>query len=235
MRFFLACLLWIISAFAHAQPAKALDLPMDERPGGNNDSSSWHKHIAQLQSSLSLPDLTKTTDSFYCRIWGPRQVVDVRSANGSTFSGTVTSFAIKYNEKNPADFSKTVSKQAVLSGATASNIFMFFDTACIATIPNGHAIKGWSDGLDGWTISIEIASPTHYALRAYWMPLLFKDSLVEARKIQAFVDHIFKEQKLGKYYQRLKVPPGKYVQYGIPGIQIPAFYGPPAQTITDML
>lgn len=235
MRNSIIIILLLVSDFCSAQSVKILDLPDGQPAIDRNDSTSWYARVEQLRVSLSLPDMQQAKDSFCFRLWTSRQVIDMRSADGKSFEGTVTSFAIKQHPKNPYNVSNTVSKQVVLTSDITNNIFTFIDTAAIIDIPTDSKIKGWSQGFDGWTIVIETADPRHYSFKTYWTPPVFKDSLAEARKIQGLVDYIFVNQQLNKHYQKLKLPPGKYHHDGIPGIFIPGSFAPPARTLTDLL
>lgn len=106
--------------------------------------------------------------------------------------------------------SELVFNKLGLSSDTAKIIFSKFKS--LDSIPDGDKIKGWGIGFDGVTYSIESATKKEYSLKSYWTPTAQKDSTLYKNEIISFVDYIYKDLNLYRYYEIFTstLPNGSY-------------------------
>jgi hypothetical protein len=121
-------------------------------------------------------------------------------------------------EKGKPD--KVFANKITLDKGQAREAYNLIIEYSILTIPSEEKIKGWSQGKDGVTYLIEISTTNSYEFKSYWTPTA-QDSLVEAKKIQIFVDKINSKLKLEELYSKLTktLPNGQYTNGGF-GVMI---------------
>ena len=216
-------ILLFLSSYCFGQ-SKTIDIPVSVRSNLKGDTSLWFKDYFKLTHDLKLENLQLSTDSFHFRFWTDTQAIDIWTSNNKKFSGSVTSFAQRYNEKllkkEQYEVDKVFSNTSDLDSITSRYIYQSFESLQIQQIPTDGKIKGWSEGLDGFEYLIEVSTKTTYSFKTYWSPIIFVTTLVEAKKIQAFHDYLFRDMKLGDYYNKLQLPIGSFKRNGVPGITI---------------
>lgn len=231
--------LFVLSAFG--QTGKVICIPTFKLYENKLDTTLWFKWKYELTKQINLQALQTSTDTFHFRFWTDIQAIDIWTVDNKTYFGTVTNYAQRYDSKllrkGVYQIDRVFTNQINFDTSKARKLFTLIDTLSIVSIPSDDKISGWQQGVDGEEFLIEVSTPTHYNFKTYWTPRIFADSLSEARRIQTFVDFLYKDFKLYGYYQKLKLPEGSYRRNGIQGIQIKAtnqkVIG--ARTITDLL
>ena len=220
--------IFIITIFfinsVYGQTEKSVDIPTVRNYKNEVDTSLWCKSKSDLAKQINLRDLKISNDAFHFRLWTDIQTIDIWTVDHIIYFGTVTNYAQRYDQKliskGVYKIDKVFSNQIILDTAKARQIFILIDTLSIIAIPTDDKIKGWQSGLDGEEFIIENSTTTQYYFKTYWTPRVFADTLIEAKKIQTLVDRLQKDFKIGDYYDKLKLPQGKYQRNGIRGIYI---------------
>ena len=203
-------MVYLLAVSTHGQVTKQMDIPRYK----NGDTTRWYTWQYKIDSTLYLSRLTLSTDTFHFRFWGYGQTVDVWTANHKTFYGLLTNHIQSYEpydeKKNIRKPSTTFSCQVELDTALARQTYGLIQT--ILDIPTDQAVSGWQFGTDGVTYLFETATPISYSFKSYWTPTAQDSTLMEAKKIQAFVDSIGfilnLEAEYDTFFDMLK--PGSY-------------------------
>lgn len=224
MKVFFSIVVFSFITSVWGQTNKKVSIPIFKNYKNEPDTSVWFKWKYALIKQINLKDLQTTSDSFHFRFWSDAQAVDIWTLDHSVYFGTITNYAQRYNShlipKGVYKIDRTVSNQISIDTAKAREIFRTIETLSIISIPSDNKISGWGNGFDGEEFLIETSTPNEYNFKEYWTPRLFADLLKEARQIQAFVNFLFNDFKLYRYYEKLKLPEGCYRRNGIQGIQI---------------
>jgi len=232
-------ILFVLSAFG--QTGKVISIPTFKNYENKLDTTLWFKWKHELTKQINLKNLQTSNDTFHFRFWTDIQAIDIWTVDNKTYFGTVTNYAQRYDNKllrkGTYQIDKVFTNQINLDTSKARKLFTLIDTLSIISIPSDEKISGWQQGFDGEEFLIETSTPSYYNFKTYWTPRIFADSLNEAKRIQIFVDFLYKDFKLYDYYQKLKLPEGSYRRNGIQGIQIKTTKQETigARTITDLL
>ena len=157
----------------------------------NGDTSFWYKyHLNQLEK-LSLPSLDTISKSEHFRIWTNRQIIDISQNLNGTFEGKLITWTDEYipNDEDPTNRSFIVAID--LNNDTFKLIRELIHSSNILALPTDDSIKGWQQGVDGITYTIERSTKDYYSFKTYWTPKA-QDSIKEAKQVQEFVDSVFK-------------------------------------------
>lgn len=223
MRTFISIFYLLIAGYVFGQ-TKIINIPIFRNNQNLTDTSLWFKWKYSLAEKLSLSNLQTSNDTFHFRFWTDIQAVDIWTIDHNIYFGTVTNYAQRYNRKlfNKGTYQvdKIFSNKIQLDSSIARQIFYLLDTLNIENIPTDGKIKGWQQGFDGTEYIIETSNKRQYDFKTYWTPSMFADTLIEAKKIQIFVDKLYKDFKLSSYYNKLKLPEGNYKRNGIQGVKI---------------
>ncbi len=203
---------------------KIINIPTYRNHQSQTDTTLWFKWKYSLAEKLNLSNLQTSNDIFHFRFWTEIQAIDIWTVDRSKYFGTVTNYAQRYNRKlyNKGIYQvdKVFSNKINLDSFKAKTIFNLLDTLNIVSIPTDDKIKGWQKGFDGTEYIIETSNKRQYDFKTYWTPSMFADTLMEAKQIQTLVDKLFKDFKIGSYYDKLKLPDGNYKRDGIQGVKI---------------
>ncbi len=154
-----------------------------------------------LSKKLILSDLRNSNHEFAFRFWGRGQTVDI-TADSTRIIGTVTNYI--YHQKKSADYrTDTLFKKTSLSPGQAKTAYELFLNLKLLNIPTAGKIKGWSEGVDGITYTIEQSDKENYSTKSYWTPSI-QDGLPEARAISDFVNSLSDTLKLEESFQSFK-------------------------------
>ena len=215
------CLIFASTVFGQT---KIINIPTYTNYQNQVDTTLWFKWKFALAEKLELLNLQTSRDTFHFRFWTDIQALDIWTIDGSSYFGTVTNYAQRYDrklyKKGIYQVDKVFSNKINLDSSKARQIYVLLDSLKIASIPTDDKIKGWQQGLDGTEYIIETSDKTHYDFKTYWTPSVFADKLIEAKQIKTFVDKLFGEFKIGSYYATLKLPEGNYKRDGIQGVKI---------------
>ncbi len=230
----------LVGHFSFGQSIKKIEIPFYQNSQNGNDTTSYYKLTLDIIKQTQLPDLELSQDSFHFRYWSDIHALDIWTNDFINYFGLVTNYAKKYNpkllKKGKFVIEKIISNQYNLNSIVSRQIYKLVDTLKLCKIPTDSKIKGWTDGLDGEVFIFENSSKTNYALKTYWTPRVFQDTLNEAKRIQYFIDRLNDEFKIRDYYNKLKLPIGNYQRNGIPGINIETKYnGNGVNSILDIL
>lgn len=137
---------------------------------------------------LSINDLTQSTDGLFFRFWTRDQVVEIWTKDMISFHGKLISYTARYDRdryKKPERRKKIYSKHINIDSATSKLIYERATSLSLFDIPDQMHIKEWKQGTDGYSISIEHATPQRYSMRYYWGPD-FQVKIPEATTINNF-------------------------------------------------
>lgn len=174
--------------------------------GRNGDTTLWYNFRQKTADSLKLPRLVNCTESFYFRIWTNGQVLDFWLNENRTYCGLLTNYIYKFwpeieenslKEKRPP---KILSDQVPLDTLLARKTINYFKT--ISFIPSQDSIKGWGFGSDGVSYCFELLNSRYYSFKTYWTPTAQDSTLIEAKKIQTFVDSVTLLNDLKTEYEK---------------------------------
>ncbi|MFT3679070.1 MAG: hypothetical protein QM791_02285 [Ferruginibacter sp.] len=236
---FIVTIFFISSVYGQAE--KLVNIPTYKNYKKETDTSLWFKWKHDLAKQINLKDLQTSTDTFHFRFWTDYQAIDLWTTDHGSYVGMVTNYAERYDDKllrkGVSKIGKVYSNQIILDSSKARLLFNIIDGLAIVNIPADDKINGWKQGFDGEEFLIETSSPKQYDFKTYWTPRAFADTLNEAKKIQTLVEYLYNNLKILSYYDKLKLPAGKYKRNGIPGIQIKSTnQGTTGSvTITDLL
>ena len=234
-------ILLFVGHLSYGQIPKKIEIPIYQTSRNKTDTSSWFKDYSKLGQELKLPNLQQANETFYFRFWTHNQAIDIWTFDRVKIFGAVTNFAERYDakllKKGQYKIDKVFYKTKNLDSLSAKNIYKAIENLCLTDIPSDEKIKGWSAGLDGVEYLIETATKTNYSFKTYWTPSVFSDTLNEAKRIQKFVDYLFKDLNLWNFGGKLKLSKGTFKTNGIPGVQIKTTNkdNSGARTITDIL
>ena len=224
MRVFISIIYLLFAGSIFGQ-IKIINIPTYKNYQNQTDTTLWFKWKYSLAEKLSLSNLQTSNDTFHFRFWTDIQALDIWTIDNSTYFGTVTNYAQRYDrklyKKGIYQVDKVFSYKLNLDGSKARQIFHLLDTLNIVNIPTDAKIKGWQQGFDGTEYIIETSNKKQYDFKTYWTPSMFADTLIEAKQVQTLVDKLFKDFKIGSYYDKLKLPEGNYKRNGIQGVKIP--------------
>lgn len=131
------------------------------------DTTFWYEYTNKDLAKLKLPRLDTSTKPFYFRFSTHKTIVDIWSNDKKTFNGMVTSHInsyIPYNiKKQTQKQGKTFFKSDYLDTTPSRKAYEL--TMLVAAIPSDNLIKGWSQGFDGITYSLETATPTNFKFK----------------------------------------------------------------------
>ncbi len=220
--YFIAVCFFMSSAYG--QTRKVVSIPAYENYKNEVDTSLWFKWKRDLAKQIGLKDLQTSTDTFHFRFWTDIQAIDIWTSDYRRFYGTITNYAQRYDDellrKGIYKVGKLYSKQLSLDSSKSRQIFSMINRLAIVDIPSDNKINGWQQGFDGEEFLIELSTPESYDFKTYWTPSMFIDSLQEAKQIQALINYLFEDVKIGNLYSKLKLPAGTYLRNGIQGIPI---------------
>jgi hypothetical protein len=225
----------------YGQSGKIISIPTYKTYKNELDTNLFFKWKYALVKQINLKDLQTSKDTFHFRFWTDIQAIDIWTSDYKKYSGTVTNYAQRYDDKllkkGIYKVAKLYSNQIVLDSTKAKQLFIIIEKLSIVDIPSDDKIKGWGQGFDGVEYLIENSTPMQYDFKTYWTPRIFVDSLKEAKQIQALVDFLYKDFKMYNYYDKLKLPEGSYQRNGVQGITIigKSLDVTEAITITDLL
>ena len=234
-------ILLFVGQISFGQISKKIEIPVYQNLNNKNDTSLWFKNYFKLGQEIKLPNLLQTNDTFYFRFWTHNQAIDIWTIDKVKIFGMVTNFAERYDakllKKGQYKIDKVFYNTKKLDSLSARNIYKAIENLNLINIPSDEKIKGWSAGLDGVEYLIETSTKTYYSFKTYWTPSVFSDTLSEAKRIQKFVDYLFKDLNLWNFGKRLKLSKGTFKTNGIPGVQIKMTNkdNSGARTITDIL
>jgi len=224
MRAFVSIVLTFFVCSIYGQTQKIISIPTFTNYKNQVDTTLWFKWKSELIRQVNLKDLKTVKDTFHLRFWTDIQAIDIWTTDHNFYSATITNYAQRYDQKlfrkGVYKVDKVFSNQIALDTSKARQLFSLVDTLRIAFIPTDDKIKGWQQGLDGEEFIIEVSTPTQYDFKTYWSPRVFSDTLIQAKQIQTLVDRLYKDFKIGSYYDKLKLPQGNYKRNGIMGITI---------------
>jgi len=223
MRTFISIIYLLFAGSVFGQ-TKIINIPTYKNYQNQIDTTLWYKWKYALGEKLALPNLQTSNEIFHFRFWTDIQALDIWTSDGNSYFGTVTNYAQRYNrklyKKGIYQVDKVFSNKINLDSSKARQIYFLLDTLSIVNIPADDKIKGWQQGFDGTEYIIETSNKIQYDFKTYWTPLIFSDKLIEAKQIQTLVDKLFKDFKIGRYYDKLKLPEGNYKRDGIQGVKI---------------
>jgi hypothetical protein len=155
---------------------------------------SWFK--AEV-AKIGLEDLIKSKDKLRFRFWCKNQLVEIWSGGENTYLGKMISYTSKYDPNaylDPGKEEKIFTKNVTIDTIVAMRIYERAMDIALFDIPAQKNIKGWKQGTDGYSVSLEFASPLRYSLKYYWSPN-FQVAVPEAKLITEF--EAFIETTLG--------------------------------------
>lgn len=177
----------------------------------NSIDSTCSYRLETSLKELSLEDLTKTKFTKFLRIWtGGQQIIEVWQDGKGKIHGIVTSYVWTSNDSDIAFEEKVIFEKRELS--TGQSKMIFNEADFIDTIPFQKDIIGWSDGVDGTTITIEFCSKKRHFRKCYWTPRVQNKSIVESVKLNNFLDNLKIRLNLKDLYKEFydKLPIGEY-------------------------
>jgi hypothetical protein len=180
----------------------------------NGDTTLWFKWQNERDDKLKLPHLISATDNFHFRFWTNGQAVDIWTNDNKIFFGLLTNYTDSYEpydeEKQKSKPSTTFSSQVQLDTALARQSYNLINA--IRSIPSEDSITGWELGFDGISYLFETSTPTYYSFKSYWTPTAQDSNLIEAKRIQQFVDDIYVLLNLRAEYDKFfaTLKPGSY-------------------------
>ena len=234
-------ILLFVGQISFGQISKKIEIPVYQNSNNKNDTSLWFKNYFKLGQEIKLPNLQQTNDTFYFRFWTHNQAIDIWTIDKVKIFGMLTNFAERYDAKllkrGQYKIDKVFYNTKKLDSLSARNIYKAIENLNLINIPSDEKKKGWSAGLDGVEYLIETSTKTYYSFKTYWTPSVFSDTLSEAKRIQKFVDYLFKDLNLWNFGDRLKLSTGTFKTNGIPGVQIKTTIkdNSGVRTITDLL
>ncbi|WP_018343425.1 hypothetical protein [Cytophaga aurantiaca] len=178
MKYLIYLSLFLISNLAFCQNKK---LNNPSKPG---DTTRWDKQIA-------LNDIKHSEYNWYFRLYTDKQVIDVwEDTAGKTF-GEITCWTKEHTSNYKKPSNSIFSEKSLLNSIQLSKVISLINSSQIYAIPDQDSIKGWEQGFDGITYTIEHKIKTDYAIKSYWTPQA-QGSLTEALLVQNFVDGVLK-------------------------------------------
>ena len=174
---------------------KTLEIPVykDGKP------TFWYKLQQENIAKMGLSDLTKSSGILHFRFATETQIVDISTTDFKKFDGAVYNFTEKYNAKiSGYDTTKIFMNKKKLKHSVAYEIYAFFKNEAIFQLPSEEDIQGWGLGADGKSYIIEYSTPSHYSVKSYWSPEIFRYQLKEANKIYTLANQL--ESNLGLRY-----------------------------------
>lgn len=193
---------------------KKLEIPVYK----NGERTLWYKWQQENVAKTGLSDLTKSSDSLHFRFATETQIVDISTVDFKKFDGAVYNFTKKYNAViGGYDTTKIFMNKKKLKHSAAYEIYTFFENGAIFEIPSEEDISGWGKGMDGISYIIEYSTPSHYSLKSYWTPEMFRYQLKEANKIYTLADQLESNLDLRYSFQTFinHLPKGCYSAGGI--------------------
>ena len=155
------------------------------------DTSYWYKYHCHILKKLSLVPLETTTQKEYFRIWTDKQAIDIWQTQTGTISGAITTWAAECVPEHERETNRVYVLTKALNTDTAILVRQLYISSGILNLPTEDSIKGWQQGLDGILFFIEYATKDYYSFKSYWTPQA-QGSLIEAIKVQNFIDSAFK-------------------------------------------
>lgn len=196
-----------LTNFAFSQEKEVVDvyIPL------TGDTDSYY----ELCKQLKINQLINCKDTFYFRFWQDGQALDIWTLDYQSFQGQVTNFITKCYPKSSKP-TKQFSNQIQLDTQQARLAYNLIIEQDILTIPMYETV-----GRDGEIYRFEIYTSNNYATKSYWSPSHFPN-LLEARKVQGFVEKINSQLNLGELYRKLTrtLPRGAYSNGGFGTIHI---------------
>ena len=185
-------LLLIICTMVNAQKAP-LPLPAEKII----DTTARYNWFRESVLKIGLKDLMRSSDKLRFRIWCKNQLVEIWSYDENTFRGELVSYTSKYDPNgylNPEKKEKFLTKHIAIDTIVARRIYERAMDIALFDIPAQANIKGWKQGTDGYSVSLEYADELKYSMKDYWSPN-FQVAVPEAKLIDHF--EAFLEASIG--------------------------------------
>lgn len=162
---------------------KQLDIPADK----DGNTSRWYQLHQAENKQIGLSDLRQSKENLHFRFSSEIQAIDIWTGEDDSFYGTFANFTKRVN---PAEPDKFFSNKINLAPAVARQIYDLFKELEIFSIPTDDKIKGWQQGFDGTTYTVDYSTPETYSCKKYWTPSVYKDKLKEAASIDSLVNKL---------------------------------------------
>jgi hypothetical protein len=161
------------------------------------DTAITYKWLKEDIIKIGLKDLMRSSDQVYFRFWCKNQLVEIWTSDQNSFQGKLVSYTSKYDPQaysNPGKKEKIFTNHIDIDPSTAKRIYERATEVELFNIPPQANIKGWQQGTDGYSVSLEYSDPLKYSMKYYWSPA-FQVALPEAKLINEF--EAFLETTLG--------------------------------------
>jgi hypothetical protein len=189
---------------------KRVEVPL-YRHGDTSLAYTWARRDSK---KVGLLDLTTTNQTLHFRFWITNQAVDIWTTDGQRFEGILISYT---KLQDPSDNiqsdqpEKFYHDSKKIDPIIAKQIYESALSQLIFAIPDQDSIKGWSLGSDGYSVSIEYATPSRYSFKHYWGPH-YQRSLREAQIIDLFYQYLESTLNMGETWEKFinRLPKGCY-------------------------
>ena len=180
----------------------------------DGDTSLAYTWTKRDSKKVGLLDLTTTQQALHFRLWSSHQVVDIWSTDKQRFVGNLISYTSLYHppKKGQTDQAELFYQDLKsIDPTTAQQIYESARSRSIFSIPDQNSISGWSLGTDGYSVSIEYATPTDYSFKHYWGPR-YQGHLREAKVIDSFYAYLESTLRMSEVWTQFinRLPKGCY-------------------------
>ncbi|MCF0069369.1 hypothetical protein LZD49_02740 [Dyadobacter sp. CY261] len=161
------------------------------------DTTATYSRFKADVVKIGLEDLMKSKDKLRFRFWCKNQLVEIWSGGENTYLGKLISYTSKYDPKaysNPVKKEKIFTKHIAIDTIVAKRIYERAMDISLLDIAGQENIKGWKQGVDGYSVLLEYSDPLKYYMKDYWSPD-FQVAVPEAKLIDDF--EAFLETTLG--------------------------------------
>lgn len=168
--------------------ARAQKLPSQNSNKRAIDTTTRYTWFKESVLKLRLNDLMESSESLHFRFWCKNQVIEIWIDEQNTFRGNLVSYTSKYDPNaylNPGRKEKILTKKVAIDTVVAKRIYEQAMDITLFDIPAQNKIKGWKQGVDGYSVSLEFSSPLKYSVKYYWSPD-FQVAVPEAKLITEF-------------------------------------------------
>jgi hypothetical protein len=152
-----------------------------------SDSSLWYKWQTEKTETFDLIRIENSPYIYHFRLTTHQQIIEIWQNDKVEIHGQITTWTKEHSPKDEIQTNRYFFEKKEIDSLTARRVLKIKDSLNINEIPDESLISEWKQGFDGIVYVFESANKTEYNLKTYWTPNI-QDSLVEACKIQEFVD-----------------------------------------------
>lgn len=166
------------------------------------DDSYFRKYELFQSEKLDLKNLKKTQEDFYFRLSFNGTKIDYWKDSLNQNNGFVTKFIFRRKGNKIID---TIVKKYSLNANQLQKLETLNEFSGLDSIPDDSKIAQWRFGCVGTTYIFENATKNAYSVKSYWEPKSQDTTLLEAKKINDFIDeflNITENESLNQNFQK---------------------------------